>query len=124
MVHKPTWVWALESSQTADKDVAKSEPADELRITVLGARNLPRISFSHGGPKAFVTLRVLDQTWSTDVVERRKSTGLEKEFNLQGDNSSVLKIELKVRRRFGFEHLVGATEVRFDELRNQRQAQS
>ncbi|KDQ10779.1 hypothetical protein BOTBODRAFT_177852 [Botryobasidium botryosum FD-172 SS1] len=117
-----------QSIQTTNSDATRSESADELRITVFGASGLPRISLFHGDPKAFVTLRVLDQTWSTDVAARSKNPRWEKEFDLRGDNSSILKIELKIlRRRFGSSHseqLVGAVEIRFEELREkQKQAQ-
>ncbi|KDQ13880.1 hypothetical protein BOTBODRAFT_362797 [Botryobasidium botryosum FD-172 SS1] len=117
-----------QSNETTKDDATRSEANDELRVTVFSASNLPRLSLFHKNSKAFVVLRALDETWITDVAERSRSPQWGKEFNLQGDGFSVLKIELKVlRRRFVFfrsEQLVGSAEVQFEELREkQMQAQ-
>ncbi|KDQ09111.1 hypothetical protein BOTBODRAFT_191302 [Botryobasidium botryosum FD-172 SS1] len=112
------------SSVTTTSNITQSDAIGELRITVLGASNVPQFSLLDS--KAFVTLRTPGHTWNTKVAERSRSPQWGEEFDLRGDNSSVLKIELKVLRRSGFsvsEQLVGAAEVRFEELRaKQRQA--
>ncbi|KDQ10764.1 hypothetical protein BOTBODRAFT_473217 [Botryobasidium botryosum FD-172 SS1] len=89
-----------QSSQTANHDATRPELADQVRITILGASNLPRVSLLHETSQAFVTLRAQDQTWSTEVAERSKNPRWEKELDL-----------------------IGAAQVRFEELREkQRQA--
>ncbi|KDQ19590.1 hypothetical protein BOTBODRAFT_443622 [Botryobasidium botryosum FD-172 SS1] len=114
-------------NEMTKNDVTRSDAVSKLRITVLSASNLPRSSFIRGDSKAFVVLHVLDQTWRTKGAERSRSPRWDEEFDLQGDNSSALKIELRVIRRQTFfsrrEQLVGVAEVQFEDLRRkQRQA--
>ncbi|KDQ19572.1 hypothetical protein BOTBODRAFT_184552 [Botryobasidium botryosum FD-172 SS1] len=116
-----------DSSKAVNKDTTPSDAAGKLRITVFGASNVPGLSFFHKNSKAFVTLRALDQTWSTKVAERSGSPRWDEEFDLRGEDPSVLQVELKLlRRRFVFsrrEQLIGAVEVGFKELwEKQRQA--
>ncbi|KDQ07232.1 hypothetical protein BOTBODRAFT_38985 [Botryobasidium botryosum FD-172 SS1] len=111
------------SNENTNGAAINSGASGELRVTVLSASNLPRLSFFHEHSKAFVILRIQDQMWSTNVAERSKSPRWEKEFDLRGSDSTVLKIELKVSRQFAgvsSEQLVGAVEVRFEELRDRQ----
>ncbi|KDQ08609.1 hypothetical protein BOTBODRAFT_191626 [Botryobasidium botryosum FD-172 SS1] len=113
-------------SEDANGGAAQSDTVEELRLTVLSGSNLPRISALYRYPRALVTLRILDQVWSTNVSERSKDPRWGDEVSLRGEMHSTLKVELKVSRRFarpGKEDLIAMAEVRFEELQaKQRQA--
>ncbi|KDQ16459.1 hypothetical protein BOTBODRAFT_30791 [Botryobasidium botryosum FD-172 SS1] len=114
------------SREITNIDATRSNAVEDLKLTVSSASSLPRTSFFHESSKTFVVLRTSGLTLRTEVAERSRSPRWEKEFNLRGDDSTVMKVELHVLRRFGFsrsEQLVGAAEVRFEEIREkQRQA--
>ncbi|KDQ13532.1 hypothetical protein BOTBODRAFT_370115 [Botryobasidium botryosum FD-172 SS1] len=111
-------------SDTTYNNATRPDTASKLRITISSASNLPHTSVIRKDPKAFVVLRALDQTWKTKVAERSRSPRRDEEFDLRGDSSSVLKVELKVIRRwFVFpprEQLVGVAEVQFQQLREKQ----
>ncbi|KDQ13220.1 hypothetical protein BOTBODRAFT_33829 [Botryobasidium botryosum FD-172 SS1] len=95
------------------------DTAEELKIIVLSATNLPPRSYLHGDPKSFVSISARGRTWSTKVSGRSKNPQWGDEYSLPGDSSVTLRVELKVLHWSGFSHremLVGAVEVRVGKL--------